>query len=336
MKAAACAIIDAVSQKYPFTFIDVGAMGGIPRPWQNLQGLIKVIGFEPDEREFKKLKSNGCVTYFNYALHNKPEDLKYFVTKSPGRSSIFRPNREVLSHFEDIGRFEVVKEEIISSSRIRTLDQALEENAVPDVDFIKVDTQGSELAILEGGQNSALFKTFGIQVEVEFIEMYKNQPLFGDVDGFLRKNSFELMDIKRYYWKRKDYHDYTGKGQLVFGDALYFKNIEALAKMLSEIREEPHRQSKIYKGILTCLIYRMWDYAVLLLNLGRRLKIISEADYKKMFLVVKKASRKGALPCFPGKKVLYGIASRAREKLTPPSYLGWADSDKTIGNIKDV
>ena len=36
-------------------------------------------------------------------------------------------------------------------------------------------------------------------------ELYKNQPLFNEVNSFLNQNNFELFDIKRYFWKKKQY-----------------------------------------------------------------------------------------------------------------------------------
>jgi len=43
----------------------------------------------------------------------------------------------------------------------------------------------------------------GIEVEVEFSELYEKQPLFNDVDNFIRDKGFELFDLRRGYWIRK-------------------------------------------------------------------------------------------------------------------------------------
>ena len=40
---------------------------------------------------------------------------------------------------------------------------------------------------------------FGVEVEVEFIEMYQDQPLFNEVDSFMRERGFYLFDLKLYY-----------------------------------------------------------------------------------------------------------------------------------------
>ena len=53
------------------------------------------------------------------------------------------------------------------------------------VDFIKLDTQGSELDILHGA-GSLLDNCSGLQLEVMFSPLYEGQPLFADVDAYLR------------------------------------------------------------------------------------------------------------------------------------------------------
>jgi hypothetical protein len=57
------------------------------------------------------------------------------------------------------------------------------------VDFLKLDVQGYELAVLKGAE-ATLRDVLVVHTEVEFVEMYKGQPLFADVDQFLRRAGF--------------------------------------------------------------------------------------------------------------------------------------------------
>jgi Methyltransferase FkbM domain len=63
---------------------------------------------------------------------------------------------------------------------------------MPDV--IKLDTQGSELDILKGAVKSLQGTSF-IDIEVEFNPIYKSQPLFSEVDMFLRAHGFVLWRL---------------------------------------------------------------------------------------------------------------------------------------------
>lgn len=56
---------------------------------------------------------------------------------------------------------------------------------IGDIDLIKIDVQGSELAVFKNA-SLALSSALLIQTKVEFVELYRGQPMFADVDSFLR------------------------------------------------------------------------------------------------------------------------------------------------------
>ena len=74
----------------------------------------------------------------------------------------------------------------------------MRKNGIQEVDFIKIDTQGSELSILKGSTDS-LKNAIGLEIEVEFVDIYENQPLFNEVDSFVRKMDFELLQLTTYF-----------------------------------------------------------------------------------------------------------------------------------------
>ena len=126
-------------------------------------------------------------------------------------------------------RFNIVKTLKLKTD---TLDNQLKNNSIDQIDFIKLDAQGYELEILKGSLHSLKFVT-GIEIEVSFAEIYMNQPHFIEIDKFLRNYGFEMYDLKRYFWKRLDKNllNNSNKGQLVFGDALYFRPPEKIVKL---------------------------------------------------------------------------------------------------------
>ena len=84
-------------------------------------------------------------------------------------SSIYEPNFELINKYPDASRFEI--EERIPLRLIHSGIFKYSQN-VTALDFIKIDTQGSELEILRGASD-LLKSVIGIEVEVEFIELYK-------------------------------------------------------------------------------------------------------------------------------------------------------------------
>lgn len=327
--------VKMIDSRHPFTYIDIGAMGGIPLKWRMILPVMKIIAFEPDTREFSKLKSEGNIQYFNYALNKESAGLKYYVSREAGKSSMLKPNMRFLSEYEDSGRFESIKEEVIASEKVRTLDSLIKDNLIKDVDFMKLDTQGSELFILQGAENKAMSKFFGAQIEVEFVEMYEGQPLFRDIDAFMDSKGFQLMDLKRMYWKRKDYYRYPGKGALVCGDALYFKKIDRISQELSEVKDKNYARSKILKSILACMIYEMFDYAVSLAKVASEQNWLEKDECDETIRIIKNYSLRG-VPLFLHFNLrVYNIIETILQKFKPLSFLAWADADRYIGNIKD-
>ncbi len=68
-----------------------------------------------------------------------------------------------------------------------SLDSFTRQNSVDEIDFIKIDVQGAELDVFKGA-TKALDNVVFIVSEVEFIPLYIDQPLFGDVCKYLTEN----------------------------------------------------------------------------------------------------------------------------------------------------
>jgi len=85
--------------------------------------------------------------------------------------------------------------------------------AVPEtIDALKLDLQGFELEALRG-LGRRLGEVRAILTEVELAPLYDGQPLFADVDLFLRAQGFRLFHLYEL-WSHPD-------GQVTAADALY-------------------------------------------------------------------------------------------------------------------
>ena len=124
----------------------------------------------------------------------------------------------------------------------KTIDELSLQGKISDIDFIKIDTQGGELNVLEGGK---LFKDnlVGLETEIEFVEIY-NQPLFSDVETFIRQNlGLELWDIEKLIGSiPQSHYKNPTKGRLIFGDALFLRPITTLEKWLNEMEINKAKQ----------------------------------------------------------------------------------------------
>ena len=118
-------------------------------------------------------------TYLPYAVGDGTSaTLK--VCHAPGMSSLLTPNPQVLdclSLYSIFGR--VTGELPIDTHRLDNISE------IVAIDFLKIDVQGSELAAFHGGRTH-LTNAVAVHTEVCFMPLYKDQPLFGDIDRELR------------------------------------------------------------------------------------------------------------------------------------------------------
>lgn len=84
-----------------------------------------------------------------------------------------------------------------------------------EIDLLKLDLQGYELEALKGcGRLLERIKI--ITIEIEFVALYDGQPLFGDIDVFLRAHEFRMLNLYELYTQPD--------GQLTAGDAVYLNS----------------------------------------------------------------------------------------------------------------
>ena len=110
-----------------------------------------------------------------------------------------------------------------------TIDAAFAELGIDGPDFIKIDTQGTELDVLKGAER-ALATCLALEVEVEFQPLYEGAALFRDIDAYVSGFGFELFDLRRTFFRRAVSPPIEQrKGQMIYGDALYFRDWRRLS-----------------------------------------------------------------------------------------------------------
>ena len=254
-----------------FVFTDIGAAKGFDKRWNMLSDYLFVIGFEPEKKEFKNLvegKKHKNIKYYNCCLAEKPSRLKFFVSQQRANSSCLKPNLEFLKRFPMSERFSLVGESSIDADN---LDNIL---LPKKVDFVKIDTQGSELNILKGSTKT-LENVCGLEIEVEFSTLYEGQSLFADVDLYLRGLGFQLFDLNPCHWRR-NLNCQIGRGQIVFADALYFKDYISLNSI----------PPLIGPSIMAAVIYKKYDFATELISFFHKKGCLSLENKKKIESII--------------------------------------------------
>ena len=272
------------------SLLDVGARDGIGYPWNTAKrDSINVILVEPDPEEVDLLRKHNQAEILPYALWSEEADLVLNINNSAGTSSVFEPNMSFLKNFDDSHRFEA-KEKITISTK--SIDGLADNAKLPDIDFMKIDVQGAELEVLKGGVNYLKNNLVGLESEVEFSSIYQNQPLFSELEVFVRQElGLELWDIRKTYWKysQSRYRNPT-KGRLIFGDALFLRPISTLDTWLFGMSTDK-AEAKLHMLIITSLAYGYLDYAETILNETFVDKYISKEDKQKFIEHIGKSYR---------------------------------------------
>ncbi|MDP1611959.1 MAG: FkbM family methyltransferase [Sulfuritalea sp.] len=174
------------------TILDIGAAIVDVPSYQHLVDAkrARLIGFEPDIKECQRLNDSYGPPhqFFPYFIGDGRPAVFHETNWGP-TGSLFEPNTPLLQMFHRLGELVVpVAQHPVNTTR---LDDIAE---VAGADFIKIDCQGSELAVFQNASR-VLADAVLIQTEVSFVEIYKGQPMFSDVDAYLRRNGFQFHDI---------------------------------------------------------------------------------------------------------------------------------------------
>ena len=233
------------------TLLDIGAAGGVQPRWEKVCKYLNYIGVEPDARSNDNLADQNIfrtITILDAFAWSEEAEIQFNLCKKPRVSSAFKPNRKLLDIYPDSSRFDVIGKEYLKGEPLFNKTNEYK------IDFAKLDIQGGELDALIG-LGSSLDGCLGLEVEVEFSEMYNSQPLFGDINQFLSSRGFYFCDfVKLARWERHAHNDF---GRCLFGDGLWLKDLNNLDTTHAE---------ECFKYAAICSLYGKLDEAIHLLK----------------------------------------------------------------------
>lgn len=168
--------------------------------------------FEPVPEIFALLQENtGAlpnVTCHPIALSDTIGFAEFHVSENPAKPGNPFPAGSLLTPKERLNWSNAVYPKTISVPTI-TLDEWARLHQIDHIDFLWLDLQGHALSVLKAAPH-ILSRIQFIYTEVEFIEAYKNQPLYPEVKEWLEDNGFMMI--------AKDFTDTTS---WFFGNILF-------------------------------------------------------------------------------------------------------------------
>jgi len=167
----------------------------------------KLLCFEPDPTTFSRgeirLSEFEEIICHNFALSNKCSEELFYVTENDHCSSLYKPLSEAQEFYD--GKLDEKKTIVVITT-------CLDEIRTPDrIDLIKIDVQGSELAVIEGARET-LKKTSLIMIEANFRSHYEVGSTFPEIHEKLMSLGFVLHN----------YGDgFQQSGEMLWMDAVY-------------------------------------------------------------------------------------------------------------------
>ena len=272
----------------PFCVVDVGASGGIDQYWDIFGGDLRAYGFDGLIKEVERLNaavSGRDVRYYSCLVgdkgYQKPQrvpDTQPFERTTAARAMRIKNCNFAETYYDGTGAGECATEMI-------ELDQFFLRDHPEDVDFIKVDTDGSDYQVLRGAKELlSTRQVLGVAVESQFHGLVHDESnTFRNIDRLLTGLGFSLFDFEIYRYSRAvlprpfvyRMPAQTLGGQVLFGDALYLRDAASEGYETDWAMGFP--PDKIVK--LACLfeIFGLADCAVELL-LKFRTQIASSLD----------------------------------------------------------
>ena len=238
----------------PLYVVDVGCSGGIEERWFHFGDRLKAVGFDPLVAEIDRLNGAnvrpnvryeaafvGCRNYDELF----PPALRNDRVRSQDDGVIYDPSGR-LSSFAALSRLEMSYEQsvfnrgapVVLSDRKITLDDYIPEAEHASVDFVKIDTDGHDIEVILGATRiMSAHGILGLVVESPFQgPRHEYANTFSNIDRLLRRHGFTLFDLSACRYSRAclpapfvlDIPAHTTSGQLVWGDALYFRDLGSL------------------------------------------------------------------------------------------------------------
>ena len=178
--------------------LDIGAQGGFNSDeffHNKYKSFFEPIMVEPIPKEADKLKKNYKYVIGKGIWSSNIKKKLFILGNRLGSSSIYEPSESNLKMYgynsKELKNFKITETVEIKCD---TIDNSLEDLNIKKIDYLKIDTQGSELEILKGMKK---YNPILIRVEVQIFSAYKNVPRWTELLSFLTSRDYILCDWKK-------------------------------------------------------------------------------------------------------------------------------------------
>ena len=179
------------------TWIDVGAhCGETSLRWAERNPGLKIYALEPNLSAAVKLMSRAA-NYFVVPMAVGETDgfASFYVNAFEAASSLLPLNKRALGSWVGGKALEVKSVINVPTIRLDTFMALLE---IRKVDYLKIDTQGMDLAVVKSaGSRLRDFAKIKLEVDIKEVRLYSGAPSKDEVVVFLDEAGFALVDVEK-------------------------------------------------------------------------------------------------------------------------------------------
>jgi FkbM family methyltransferase len=234
---SAAYLFDVLGLDHPVNIVDIGANPLDVPPYADIlaRGHCHVYGFEPQTDAFNELVANksACETYYqNAAGDGGTIDFKQY--RQSGLSSAFDIDFENLEFLGRAKRATRIVEQ--TSMRTMRLDDITK---LPKIDVLKIDVQGSEVAIISNGTDK-LSDAVCVIAEARFSRLYRDEPMLDELLALLFSMGFtfhKFLFIKSTMVansQRDRLRPRRLRNQAIDGDVVFIRDMSAHQHLTDE------------------------------------------------------------------------------------------------------
>lgn len=240
-----------VFKRDPLRYLDIGCSGGIPSELRAFgQPGLLALGIDPNVFEISRLARSEKTPGIRYqAAFVGPPDL-FGAVPAPGTTTSGNPWSRLSASVkqEELARSTQSKAELtrqnnwhsvqlVDETQVFALDTIVADSHLGHVDLLKVDVDGSDLAVLRSG--TAVLsdpRTLCVAVEVNYYGgAGDDENTFHNIDRLLRQMGFDLFGLTTRHYSSTalpspfllDIPAQTRSGRIYQGDAIYFRDLIA-------------------------------------------------------------------------------------------------------------
>ena len=178
----------------PNAILDIGAHTGqfhswSKRVWPDV-GVFMIEANPLHESHLDKLAMMNGDNYLIAALGDEEREVTFYTRSD-------KPHTEGNSYYKEANYWDIPQLVQESKTKLKKLDNIFEDDAT--FELIKIDTQGSELDILKGGEE-LVKRALAVVLEVSLIEYNEGAPSAEETINYMNKIGFEeRMSIGEHY-----------------------------------------------------------------------------------------------------------------------------------------